>query len=240
MNFTVIREHRDFFRKHHWIECDGVVSEAELNRLSEGIPLVLAERTPPQPSISVKAFDKNDFAIGHDLWRGRPNLKKIILSRSLAGIASELIEDKPLRFGYDTLFPAVSKNPGNNAYESFLQTTPTLQEISCIQGVVCGAMLCLSGNNETPIEPSVTTEEPSKTTIFSKTPGNAVFFSPEWPLPLHEIYQNPGFTYLLIVYVKANAVYFPQQGDPHLHDFKRLDYNFGDRLKEPLHPIVFT
>jgi hypothetical protein len=233
MNFTVIREHREFFRKHHWIECDGVVSADELKRLVNGIPAVLAERTEVKSSLTVKAFDKQNFTIGQDLWRSpAAPLKKIILSRSLAGIAGELIEQKPLRFGYDTLFPAVAEMPARDAYASFLQTTPTLEEMSCIQGVLCGAMLCISGKE--PISDDITT------TLFSKTPGNAVFFSPDWPLPLSEIYQNPGYTYLLLVYVKANAVYCLQQGDPHLHNFKRLGYNFGDRLKEPIHPVVYS
>ena len=110
MNFTVVREHREFFRKHQWIECDGVLSQDEQKRLVEGIPAALAEREEVKSSVIVKAFDKQNFGIGHDLWRSRAApLKKIILSRSLAGIAGELIEQKPLRFGYDTLFPAIEK-----------------------------------------------------------------------------------------------------------------------------------
>lgn len=241
MNFTVIREHREFFRKHHWIECEGVVSADERKRLSENIPLVLDERTEAKTSVHVKAFDKNSFEIGHDLWRGLPILKKIILGRGLAGIAAELVEQKPLRFGYDSLFPAVTNTPGRNAYETFLQTTPTLQEMSCIQGVLCGAMLCLSAGDEAEVVASQNPGiEEHPTSIFSKTPGNAVFFAPDWPLPLHEIFQNPGYTYLLIVYSKEKAVYLAEQGDPHLHNFKKLGYSFGDRLREPLHPIVYS
>jgi len=234
MNFTVIREHREFFRKHHWLECAEVISATDQAKLAEGIPLILAERAEVKSSPS-KAFDKNGFAIGHDLWRGRANLKKILLNRSLAGIAGELVEQKPLRFGYDTLFPAVTAYPLENYYESFLQTTPTLEEMSCIQGVLCGAMICISGNREIKEE-----DQEIEPQIFSRTPGNAVFFAPDWPLPLKEIYQNPGFTYLLIVYVKNNAVYLSQQGDPHVNEFKRLGYSFGDRLNEPFHPIVYT
>lgn len=230
MHFTVIREHREFFRKHHWIECDGVISQTELNRVSEAVPGVLAERLKASVP-SNDTFENKDFALGHDLWRDATSLKKIILNRNLAEIAGGLIEEKPLRFGYDTLFPAVLNK--NNAYESFLKTTPTLQEMSCIQGVLCGAMICISGTQKQG-------EEALPSTIFSRTPGNVVFIAPDWPLPLHEIYQNPGFVYLLIVYVKDKAIYISQPGDPHLHDFKRLGYNFGDRLKEPLHPIVYT
>lgn len=235
MNFTVIREHREFFRKHHWIECEGILSTEELKRVSEEIPKVLADRSTEvrSPSLSIKAFDKQNFGIGHDIWRGATSLKKIILSHSLAGIASELIEQKPLRFGYDKLFPAVTSIPTRDSYAAFLQTTPTLEEMSCIQGVLCGAMLCLSNENGR-------MNEEISSTIFSKNPGHAVFFAPGWALPLNEIYQNPGCSYLLLVYTKVNAVYFAQQGDPHLHHFKRLGYSFGDRLKEPFHPIVYS
>lgn len=233
MNFTVIREHREFFKKHHWIECDGVISKTELKRFTDAIPSIISERSKSWDSASEPKAEKKEFVLGHDIWRGSVNLKKTILSRSLAGIAGELIEEKPLRFGYDTLFPPVSNRPEKNVYESFLQTSPTLQEMSAIQGVLCGAMVCISGNNEV-------TEESAGSTIFSKTPGNVVFFSPDWSLPLNEIYQNPSCLYLLIVYVKANAIYLAQKGDPHLHEFKRLGYNFGDRLREPIHPIVYV
>lgn len=234
MHFSVIREHREFFRNHQWIECDGVLSGAEQRRLSEGISGVLEERSGVKPSILIKKSHLQDFDLGHDVWRGAPSLKKIILGSSLAEIAGELIEHKPLRFGYDTFFPDVSKSADDkNAYAAFLQTTPTLAEMSCIQGVVCGAMLCISGRE-------AASSDEKMTTLFSRVPGNAVYFSPDWALPLHEIYQNPSFTYLLVAYVKTNAVYCMQHGDPHLHDFKRLGYNFGDRLKEPFHPIVYS
>lgn len=233
MNFTVIREHREFFRNHHWIECDSLLSAGDQKRLIKEIPQVLIQRTEVKSSVSTKAFDKDLFGVGYDLWRGDPWLKKTLLNHALAGIAGELIEQKPLRFGYDTFFPAVAGKLEKNEYSIFLQSNPTLEEMSCIQGVLCGAMLCLSGNSDT-------IDQTLKTTIFSTTPGNAVFFSTGWPLPLDEIYQNPGFTYLLIVYAKANAVYMAQKGAPHLHHFKRLGYNFGDRLKEPFHPIVYS
>ena len=61
-------------------------------RLIENIQAVLGERTEVKSFTSIKAFDKNSFEIGHDLWRGHSFLKKIVLGRGLAGIASELVE----------------------------------------------------------------------------------------------------------------------------------------------------
>src|SRR5690242_17051824 len=86
MHFTVIREHREFFRKHHWIECAEVISAPELKRFSESIPSVLAERLKTGVPTPAEAF-----TFGHDIWRGAPVLKKMILNRNLAEIASGLI-----------------------------------------------------------------------------------------------------------------------------------------------------
>lgn len=229
MPFSVIREHREFFRTHHWIECDGVLSTEELKRISVEISTVLTKRQQEMKALK-KEEDPSEFAVGHDLWRGSAILKKTLLSRRLAGIASELTEKQPLRFGYDMLFPTIKKHTVADAYETFLKKTPTLEEMSCIQGVICGAMICLSCKDQ---------QEASETPLFSSTPGNVVFFSPKWPLPLKDFFLRPGGSYLLIVYVNSHAVYVANHSDPHLHDFKQLGYDFGDRLKEPLHPIVY-
>lgn len=229
MHFTVIREHREFFRNNHWIDCDGILSPQELKRTNEGVSDVLNRRLG-KGKIGSLSLNQSGFDKGYDLWRDSSFLKKIVLNRSFSEIASELLEQKPLRFGYDTFFPS---NSTETKYIDFLKNSPTLEEISGIQGVLCGAMLCISGSQDS-LDPGV------ESSLFSKTPGNAVFFSPSWPLPLSQIHQMHGFNYLLIVYVKSNAVYIAQQGDPHLHLMKELGYNFGDRLKEPFHPIVYS
>src|SRR5262245_4528435 len=106
MNFTVVREHREFFRKHHWIECDSVISEAEIKQAVEQIPLTLKKRLKEKGYLSTKTPPQFYwFEKGIDLWRESPILKKIALSRRLAEIAGELTEQKPLRFGYDKLLP---------------------------------------------------------------------------------------------------------------------------------------
>lgn len=233
MNFTVVREHRNFYKQHHWIECEGVLSSAEQNRLMQGIETILPERVGGKSSYKTLNPEEK-FHFGHDLWRGASGLKKILLGRGLSGIAAELTEHKPLRFGYDQLIPGITPGYAKiGTYGPFVSSTPTLNEMSCIQGVVCGAMLCIDG-------PSGNTLDKGATTLFSATPGNAVFFSPDWPLPLQDIFRMEGYTYLLVVYTKANAVYLLQERDPHAYAFKDLGYNFGDRLSEPNHPVVYT
>jgi hypothetical protein len=230
MHFSIIREHREFFRNHHWIECDDVVSSTELKKLSIEIPLILDTRKQER-LLQSKEKDVSDFTLGHDLWRASAPVKKTLLSRRMAGIASELTEKHPLRFGYDTLLPSISKPLIGEAYTSFLKTTPTLEEMSCIQGVICGAIICLSC--------SETQNDDVETPLFSSKPGNVVFVSPKWPLPLHDLYERPGCSYLLVVYAQSQAVYLANHSDPHVHSFRQLGYDFGDRLKDSLHPIVY-
>lgn len=234
MNFSVVREHRNFFKLHHWIECEGVLTPAEVSRLKAGIDEALTLRRGDRRLSAEEMTAEEKFRLGRDVWRNAPSGKKTVLGKALAGVASELIEQKPLRFGYDMLFPSIgTSRVKSGSYAELLARTPTLAEMSCIQGVLCGAMLCIDG-------PADSSEETPASSLFSSVPGNGVYFTPDWPLPLHEIYGRQGFTYLLLVYTKANAVYLLQEGDPHLHAFKQLGYNFGDRLNDLHNPVVYT
>lgn len=223
MHFAVVGKHRDFFRKHHWLECEEVLPENERQRLSEAIAAALGKNETAA----------DIFAAGRDLWRDHPAIKKAISKCNLAEIAGELIEQKPLRLGYDMLLPAPSAFDHDSSYSKFLKTTPTLTEMSCIQGIACGAMLCVSGPSNLDISTS------SSIGLFSNRPGNVIIFSSDWHLPLHEIYERAGFSYLLIAFAVSNSVYYLQPNDPHVHHLKRLGYQFGDRLKDVWNPIVY-
>ena len=203
MHFSVNKEHRDFFRKNHRIECEGVLSHEEVNKASQGVTPALESRLQIKKG-SALAQLSSDFAFsaGRDLWREEVSLKKIALNRSLAEIAGEWMEQRPVRFGYDMLFPSFPLNKNvDSGYEKLVAMKPTLMEMSGIQGVLCGAMVCLSGS---------TSDELPDSELFSKTPGSAVFFSPDFPLPMEDIKLRVGFNYLMIVYAKAKAVYVRQ------------------------------
>lgn len=233
MHFAVLREHRQFFTKQHWLECEGVFSEEEIRRVAQGVDAAMAARLKVRESALADKTPEQLFATGHDLWRADPTLKKILLHRSLGEIAGELTEQKPLRFGFDMLLPGPGAAKISGSYKSFIDNTPTLVEMSSIQGVICGGMICVSGQQQEGAEQS------EISSLFSATPGNIVFFSSEWNLPLSEIVHRPGYRYLMFVYVKAKAVYHRQELDPHLHEFKQLGYQFGDKLTDVLNPIVY-
>ena len=249
MHFSVNREHREFFRKNFWIECDDIITPNEQKSLASGVEKALGVRLKMKPSTISQLSPGQIFSVGRNLWLDETSLKKILLSRNLAEIASELTEQKPLRIGYTILFPSLTLNQKQNSgssYISFIESMPTLLDMSNIQGVVCGAMLCVSSpKEENPVICELLTETESLSldetpTLFTKKVGNAIFFSPEWPLPLDELKTRDGYTYLLIVYTQAKAVFIRQELDPHLHSFKLSGYQFGDRLNDLNNPIVYS
>lgn len=231
MNFAVVREHREFFRKNHHIECEGIFTREEVDKIAQGVSAALAVRLKVPPKTRTKVTPTDEFAVGHDLWRTEHAIKKVLLHRNLAEIASELTEHKPLRFGYDMLLPSVLGPMGvGSAYRAFLEKNATLNEISGIQGIVCGGMLCVSAPGD---------NSQVASNLFPKIPGHVVFFSPEWQLPLQDKLLMEGYCHIMFVYVNAKAVYCRRETDPHLHDFRDLGYQFGDKLTDGLNPIVF-
>lgn len=213
INFSVVGEHRNFFRKHQWIECEELLSPKELSYIQEKI--------------------ENKEIAQRDLWRQEAPLKKIVLNKSLARVAAELTETRSLRFGYDQLLILPKKTHEEpTAYDLLLQQTLSLENISSIQGVICGVMLCVQADQSAHID-----EQDSP--IFSINPGNGVFFTPEFPIDFTTVHRRPGCTYLMIVYVQPTSVYYSQPHDPFCRHFQQLGYQFGDRLSEQLNPLVF-
>lgn len=236
MKFAIASEHRDFFLKSQRIEFESLISSDQLKLLNQAIDTVLAERLgiqidqlPMQRSVKL-------FQAGHDLWRDHKEIKRISLQKQWAQFAADLTEQKALRIGYDQFFPSTSPtshlNP-QNQYQQFLQRSSTLQETSCLQRVLCGLMLCLDQNEnaeKTKIPPA---------SVLPAQAGNAVFFQPDLKIDWTQIYNSSNGRYLLIVYTHPTSVYVYQEGDPHAHALKQWGYNFGDKLLEKWHPIVF-
>lgn len=260
MKFAVAKEHRDFFRKHFCIEFEGLLLEEQCRKLVEEKNRILLERLH-FPKIMLPALSPEDkFMAGYDLWRGSAAAKKIILQRPLAEIGSELVEQKPLRIGYDQLIPSyvpMKAEGSENLYGTWLSEATTLQEISSIQGVVCGLMLCISQPQDVPLEnqdaPLENQDAPLENqdapleivedlgranSLFSSKVGSGVYFTPECPLHFTEISKRVGYSYLMVVYARNVSVYTKVDADPHSKAFRDLGYNFGDRLSDRYHLIV--
>jgi hypothetical protein len=235
MKIAIAKEHRDFFQQKGWIEFENFLSPETVAQFNQHIDQVLSERLENQKLTHARSDEL--FMKGRDLWRSSSDLRKLTCQPRFAEIASELMEKKPVRLGYDQLFPArhtSSYSQTGQVYTKFLQLTAALDDISCIRGLLCGLMICLSAplkNAEsTPLE---------EIDIFPSAVGNAVFFQPHIPVDLSQLKEHPDQRYYLIVYTENQAQYYLQPQDPHTHVLKHLGYGFNDKLFDKLNPIVY-
>lgn len=230
MKFAIVKEQRDFFNRNNQIEFDALLNPNQIDELQNAIHLGVAERLKTSPNLLYKSSPLAIFKSAHDVWRTNPVIQKLVTSKKLAEIASELVEYKPLRLGYDQYFPCdKARYSGGESYIDLLHPPLSLSERSCLDNVVCGVMLCLSGDNS----------ESSSLDIFPSTPGNGIFFRPHAALDFSKLKENDFNRYLLIVYVEKSTGFFLNENDPHTHFMKQLGYVFGDRLLDKHHPLVY-
>lgn len=245
MKFSTAKEHRDFFQKHGWIEFEGLVSSDQLNQANQAIDQVLAERLNISPERLRTLSSEKFYLQGRDIWRSNSFLQKFVTQIRFAEIATELIEKKPLRLGYDQFFPArqeISFSKEMQVYSHFLEQTASLQTVSCLQGVACGFILSLGGKEGLSSEQDIITEEATPTKgidIFPNQPGNIIFFQPHIPIKWDHLYNHLGQKFYLIVYTLASAHYQLEPQDPHTHALKRLGYVFNDKLNDKFNPIIY-
>jgi hypothetical protein len=243
MKFAVIKEHRDFFNKHGMIEFEQFFNLDQIQLFNQAINQALSNRTSIDSEKWRQLSSEQLFLNGRDLWRSSAELRQLVCQPRLAAIASELIEKKPLRLGYDQLFPSrhqavrhpiVQEKP--SIYGQFLNQSTTLKEISSINGLLCGLMIALSSSQE---EKKESKEELVKPSIFPTQAGHVTFFQPTFQLNLEELYQHPHQRFYLIVYTQGLAQYELQPKDPHTYALKHLGYTFHTNLSDKLNPIVY-
>lgn len=241
MKFAIVKEHRDFFQKKGWIEFEDFFSLDQINLLNQSIDQALSDRL----SLPIERLNHQSseplFLHGRDLWRFNDRLKKFTVQPRLGEIASELIERKPLRLGYDQFFPSLyqtkfPKNEGEKVYSTFIQQTASLEAVSSLQGIACGLMISLGG--KAGAEPSLIPEVEGMD-VFSAQPGHALFFQPGAEVNWNSLYSHPGQRYYLIVFTQLTSFYHLQQRDPLTHFLKPLGYVFTDKLTDKLNPIVY-
>lgn len=233
MKFALDSNHRDFFQKNLAIEFDGLLDEKHLIPFKSHINMALAARLKEKKE---PQSPENLFMAGRDLWRMDASIRKIDAHRKFAEIASELITHKPLRLGYDQYIPAPPApqvlGHHRTPYDDLLHRTPSLEEISSLQGLLCGLMLCIQAPD--------TIETQDTHAIFSAKAGNGVFFSPQAIIDFQAlVHKRQGFAYILIVYVQSSTVYILNTEDPHAHTLKNYGYVFGDKLSDKSNPIIY-
>ena len=234
MKFAVAKEHRDFFNKNHYVEFEGLIAPNQIKEILDGIDSALSQRLSINKEQLIRQPPEKLFMTGHDLWRMNESVKRVVLNNSLAEIASQLLEQSPLRLGYDQFFPKNMRSfYRKNAYADLLINAKSLLDFSSIQGVLCGLMISLESDQDSRVVSEGVID------IFSKNTGNGIFFKPDATIDFQSLANNYTGQYLLIVYVQPASVYLFKEQDPHTHFLKGLGHVFGDRLSDRWHPIVF-
>lgn len=237
MKFAIAKEHRDFFHQQGIIEFEDFLTSDQVEGLNQAINQALASRMGIRPEKWHHVSAEQAFLHGRDLWRSSDELRKWTCQPRFAEIAAELVEKKPIRLGYDQLFPALYPTQSmvkQAVYTPFIHQSTHLETISCLKGLVCGLMFCLSSP-----ETSAAPQLPEGIDIFPRQPGYATFIHPHVLFNFHHLFQHLGQRFYLIVYTQALAHYYFQPQDPHTHQLKHLGYIFNDKLSDKLNPIVY-
>jgi hypothetical protein len=232
MKFSITNEQLSFFHQEGAIEFEGLLNTNEAASLYRSVQEGIAIRLSLSPLEVGRLRPDELYIVGRDLWRSNDEIRKIISHRRFGEMASQLINTKLLRLGYDQYFPGPKPITSlDKVYQQLLSPGKTLHSYGSIQGVLCGLMLCIAG-----------TKSPSNSSnlkIFSSVSGNGVFFIPSLSIDLTDLFNHMGQDYYLIVYANAKSVYTLNREDAHSRDWISLGYDFGDKLSDKLHPIIY-
>ncbi len=235
MKYIVDNKHREFFAENGWIEFDELLPSAKVSELHKAVMSVLAQRIGVDEERLNRYCADDLYAAGRDVWRDSEFIKNIVCNRSLAEIAANLLEIKPVRLAFDQVI--VTGAAGRSKDLLLPRGTRALSSFSCIQGLLCGLLIALTEI------PKFEVAEPQSpwlaTAHLPQHSGAGVFLSPKTPIDFDEILSGDVGDYLLITYTHAVSVVTFNRDDTYTNSLKELGYSFGDRLSDDLHPIVF-
>lgn len=222
MKFSIDFEQRNFFRKNKAIEFEELFSTPMLFHLKEGIEKGLSILIPKL----THATSEEIFRAGRDLFRINPLVKKEISHHRLTALLFDLIQEKPLRLGFDQLFPASHKDIYTKLYPNKLP----FKNLSCVNNLLCLQLVCISGEGP---EPNFPEGDP-----FPSKPGNGVYFLPDYEIDFEKLSYRKNQTFLLIGYTGLHSQYLFVPEDPQCHTLKKIGFVFGDNLNDNLHPVI--
>ncbi|MBI5273886.1 MAG: hypothetical protein HY860_02395 [Chlamydiales bacterium] len=212
MRFSISQAQIQFFRDRLFIEFEDLISPQQVALIKE-----------ETISNCVSHPYKEAYLLNHDLYRKKPTLRKIITSPLFASIVSNLTNKNHIRLAFDQLLFSVPPYENRDLIPSMFSGRYNLEQISCVQGLLCGLIINIDAVAPLPNLPSKI--------------GNIVYFSSLWPIDFHELSIIPNQKYLIIGYAKEQAIYRHQPLDPATHELKKLGYVFGDTLVHEHHPI---
>lgn len=219
MRFAASREHKKFFREHCFIEFSELLSPAAVEELLQA---VLTSRK------AVRGDADKTFIAGRDLWRNEPKLSKVSLASKFAEVFADLVDQKPIRMGFDQIL-SVEGSSDQEDRPRFFEGELNLFESCSFGGLLGGLVLRLSGKGE----------ELENGGICPMEPGDGVFFYGGVPQDFSALFAHGSADYLFIFYGGDSVQYIFREKDPHCHYLKQLGYGFGDSMSDRTHPILF-
>jgi hypothetical protein len=204
VRIQIAGEHLSFFERFGYVELQTLLTNAEVSLLQSALASSRAKQQPHEIC---------DLAIASD------EARRVICSQKLGGAAFAFVRKKPLRYGFDRLWPTFP--PQDSHIDTLSPVSPTM-----IAVVI--ALETTTSTVSSAAEPFVLTSLPSE-------PGNALFISSKTTLRL----PATNAQYLVIGYTSGKPLYCFQPQDPHTHSLKGYGYVFGDALKETTHPVVY-
>lgn len=150
-----------------------------------------------------------------DRWRYSNKLKKLETQRRFVEVARQLTDERLFVLACDYLFDA----------PLHLQEA-TLDQLFPFQGLICGFIICLSG--EAPLE--------NPASFLPLQAGSALFVGAKKPLDFSSLAEG-NRRYLLIALGQATTL-FTKKETPYESIFLRQGYGSGDRLADKGHPLL--
>ncbi len=163
MKLSITSQQQEYFEAQHIIEFVGIFSKDEISDLEANIDKTLSARLKCALEKVWREPPEKLFKAGLNLSRSNAFIMKLITSSKLSRIASQLLNQKPIRLGYDILISP------NNA--SYLHPLRPFAEICCMQGFIGGVLICLEGEKA----------------------GNVAVFGPELQLDPAKIFEGKPF-----------------------------------------------
>ncbi len=226
MRFALLDSYFDFFLKHQILQLEGLLSEEETKALSIQIETLLIKHLHQKP-LDV-ASNIEIWKAGKDLWKESSEIKKILFRMQLGEITHFLFKKRPIRLAYSQVVFT------GNKQDSLFSSPKTLEEISSIDPIFGGALLCLENSLES--EEIETSNIPQLKRLKK---GNVLFFSGKHPIPFPELFAQKGLKALLLCFAAGNIRYKLEPQDPHTHELKKTGHAFGDLIEEEICPYLY-
>jgi len=223
MRYCLDHEETICFEKKGYVLLQELLPQGKVQRLLSCVSCAFQENRESFESQKREAGDMSLSSFyARDVALFSSEVRKVLFSKSLGQIASQLAKKKTVRYGGDWLWKG-DIVPWGQKTES-----GDLSSCFCVKPLALACLFALSDRESGAVQ-----NDP----FLPEKAGDALLFSPQLIYPWRSLGgQDKTQKFLLFLYAEKEALYTFNPLDPHTHALKRMGYVFGDRLKETTHP----